>query len=73
MSAEISNMAENQAFVLVVHIIIVNGVSLYSRISGEQFRQHIKEKLMEVPIFLVCVKNVLLVINMCEECIVGHF
>jgi hypothetical protein len=26
--------------------------------NGEQFRQHVKEKLMEVPIFLICVKNV---------------
>jgi len=50
-------MAESQAFVLVVHIIIGNGGSLYSRIHREQFRQHMKEKFMEVSIFLICVKK----------------
>jgi len=50
-------MAESQAFVLVVHIIIGNRVSLYSRINREQFRQHMKEKLMDVSIFLTCVKK----------------
>jgi len=46
-------MAESQAFqafVLVVHIIIGKGGSLYSRIN-------MKEKLMEVSIFLICVKK----------------
>ena len=49
-------MAESQAFVFVVHI-IDNGGSLYSRINREQFRQHMKEKLMKVSIFLICVKK----------------
>jgi hypothetical protein len=57
MSVEISIMAESQAFVLVVHIIIGNGGSLYSRIHREQFRQRMKEKFMEVSIFLRCVKK----------------
>ena len=50
-------MAESQAFVRVVCIIIGNGASVYSRINREQFRQHMKEKLMEVSIFLICVKK----------------
>ena len=33
-------MAESQAFVLVVHIIIGNGGLLYSKISREQFKQN---------------------------------
>jgi len=50
-------MAESQAFVLVVHILIGNTGLLYSRINREQFRQHVKEKLMEVSVFLICVKK----------------
>lgn len=58
MSVEISIMAESQAFVLVVHIIIGNGGLLYSRINKEQFRQHVKEKLIEVSIFVICCEEV---------------
>jgi hypothetical protein len=38
-------------------MVIDNGVSLYSRIDREQFRQLIKENMMEVSVFLICRKK----------------